>query len=388
MQPIRPQSKAHELCTQLTALAHRIGPGGKFPTVAQLCRALEVSPTTLNGALGVLEVQQIISRRRGSGIFVSKELIQIIQTRLVSLICDPTYVSGANHSPFWDMLLENVKQRAEVGHEELEMHFARLGSEHTPEAILNEGLLAELQSGRVSGVLSVGLSQACVQWIEALGVPIVAYAGPAKYTVEHDGNVALRLGIAELARANCRHIGFWGVVQPNVSLPRVKGTLSLQKEQGFREALSQAGLTFEPLLFRLNRHLLRGKSETDAFGVTTLSRQEQGYQTALEVFGAPRETWPEGLFIDDDLMTAGALAALHRLGVVPGRDVAIASIANRESPILLGHEAELFLIEYDPREFVEAMFSRLEDLMDGKPTPEGAISIVPRLHPAVLPVSH
>ena len=381
MQPVKPQTKAHDLCEQLTGLAYRLGPGSKLPTVVQLCATLEVSPTTLNGALGVLEFQGVIERRRGLGIFVSKGLAARPETLRLVLICSVEYVGGAHHSPFWDRLIAAVRERAEAGQEGLELHLTRVNGGTPPQSALNPGLAADLMAGRVHGVLGVGLPVAVAQWIDDLGVPLVTFAGPARMCVGQDVQLATRLAVTELARRGCERLGWWGYVLPKVPTLRDCGPGSSigEARRQWGELLTANGLTFEAGLFRHNRQLLQPDEKDAAWGVTALSQGEQGLQTALDVFGGNRETWPDGLFIGDDLMTSGALVALDRLGVRPGIDVQLATTGNRDTPTLLGREASLILIEFDPNEIVEMMFARLEGAIHQQDPSPGLTIVQPYL---------
>ena len=122
------------------------------------------------------------------------------------------------------------------------------------------------------------------------------------------------------------------------------------------------------------RHASRQDGDTD---------QEQGFALSHKVFGpASPEEQPNGIVLSNDLLAHGALTALVKLGVRPGRDVQIATHANVGSPVLLGHE-DILLIENDPEELAAAMFNLLEGLMSGDLSPSQgvAISLAPRLRP-------
>lgn len=56
--------------------------------------------------------------------------------------------------------------------------------------------------------------------------------------------------------------------------------------------------------------------------------------------------------------------AFDNLGVVPGRDIAVACYANAGSPVLLGWHNRVYRLEYDVAALVERLFKTLESLMD------------------------
>jgi len=93
----------------------------------------------------------------------------------------------------------------------------------------------------------------------------------------------------------------------------------------------------------------------------------QGFEWAMQWFGADSEpaTRPDGVISTDDMLAQGILMALHRLGITPGRGVQIATHSNRDSPVLLGWQDQIFRIEYDPGEIVQLLFETLEILMSG-----------------------
>jgi DNA-binding LacI/PurR family transcriptional regulator len=59
--------------------------------------------------------------------------------------------------------------------------------------------------------------------------------------------------------------------------------------------------------------------------ITTECKQEQGYRIAMEVFSSARKSFPDGIVINDDLMTRRSLTALAKLRLRAGRDVKIAT---------------------------------------------------------------
>ena len=65
-------------------------------------------------------------------------------------------------------------------------------------------------------------------------------------------------------------------------------------------------------------------------------------------------------------MAHSALQAMRRMGVELGKDVTVVSQANAGSPVLDDDRNEITLLEFEPREVVEAMFDHLERLMGGE----------------------
>ena len=356
------------LCHQLYELANGLGPDAKLPTVVQLRDSMDVSMATLNSALKELESHNVIYRKHGVGIYVSPELNQ----NSVCLVCDSTFMSSANHSPFWDILIEQARQRATTHNENFELHFSHPnGALNAP---LQRGLSREIEAGQVDGIIGVGFQSKAVEWIEAQGVPFVSIFGSGQYRLNLDQGSVFRMGIKHLQQNGCRRVGLWMPVPPNRPRDTEWWVPHAANGNQFLALTDEAGLQSHPELIRLSLHYLPTPG-----GLTTASHQEQGFQTATEVFSSPRQEWPDGLVISDDMMTQGALVAMRELRVRPGIDVKIASHANRGSPALIGLEKDLTLLEFDPAEIVNTAFSMLEDLMSGRKPTRDNVFLLPHM---------
>jgi DNA-binding LacI/PurR family transcriptional regulator/DNA-binding transcriptional regulator YhcF (GntR family) len=365
--------------SQLETMARKLGPGAKLPTVVELRACLSVSLGTLDAALRAAEENGLIQRRHGSGIWVSPRL-----QSSVCLICAPSFLATAGTSPFWQMLVEHTRRRAEQDERAFAFHFAAEEPgvlEATPSNSeptgLHRGLADDIRSGAVSGAIAVGLADDTTGWIEAHRVPVVSFAGSGSVTAAIDSDEVVRQGVRALAEAGCRRIGLWGPVAPH----RAAGPVDHARAV-WRSALAERGLESDESWVRLNSHLLDNPRR-----LTSISQQEQGLMTAQEVFGSDahgsgdHSHLPDGLVITDDMMTRGALTGLRKAGVNVGLregDLRIATHSNRDSPVLLGREADLWRLELDPGELANAIFSALERLMRGEDV-SSQICIGPRL---------
>lgn len=371
------QTKFQEVCGRLTDMAHQLGPDAKLPTVLQLRDRLGVSIATLNSVLTELETQRVVRRRHGVGIYVAPNITQ----HRVALICDPSFFRVAGTSPFWGLLVEKVRQRAEAEREAFSFHFGLettdRGAEPSGETapLLPDGMIEDLQSGRIDAVLGVGLPEGTADWIERQNIPFVSFAGPGRYIFGLDSDEIIRMGVAHLCENGCRKIGYWAAISPHryVSPPAESAAVEL-----FRQVLTANGRAFDPDLVWDNQHLV-----PDGGGMHTLSHQEQGYHAAMEAFGSHTNPsdWPDAIFSADDMATQGLLTALQRLGIQAGEDIKIATHSNTGSPALLGWEDRLTRLEVDPAEIVAGMFDTVEDLLRGKVPAKAYVRVKPRLRP-------
>lgn len=365
--------KFQAVCSHLTDLAHRLGPGVKLPTVAQMRDQMGVSIATLNTALGELEAQRIIYRKHGVGIFVSERL----NHKSICLICDPSFFQAAGTSPFWNMLIERSRLRAEAHNEDFSYHFAlpRSGSGIGAEprvSPLHEGLVREIKAGCVDGILGIGLSEGDADWLEAQRVPFVAFAGPGRYMVQLASQEMIEAGVENLAQQGCRRAALWSPVAPH--RPGGPSTEPTEASRWFKESLERQGLPFEGGLVEENHHIFRPDGEPHA-----VTHQEQGFETASRVFGDRKIEPPDGILCTDDMMMVGALNAFRRLNIEPGKDVRIVTHGNVGSPVLMGWEEHLSVVANDPDEVVQNMFSLLETLMAGQTPTERVVRVHPRL---------
>lgn len=358
-------TKTQALSAHLTEMAHKLGPGAKLPTMQQLSIDLGISVMTLNRALSELEAQNIIVRRQGSGTYVNDK----IGIKTVGLVYDRQLI-GASASPFGELLLREAGRRAHEHGEKFSLYL----SEPSPSGLpVHDDLSEDVQDRKVSGMLVMSSQKAAIKWLLKQKLPIVSlsYQPQTPYHVRIFHAQTAYLGALELAKRGAKKIALW--LPAGVGIGRTSDSNSFEELDYFIRALKESGLTYDESrvynLENLTDELRQGHSN-----------QEQGLNAAYEVFAEDNKAnWPDGVVILDDMMTRGALTALSQIGVVPGRDVQIASHTNKGSQTLFGYDKSLAILEIDPAEVAAAMFELLETLMRGE-TPENAvISIAPVL---------
>ncbi|MBC7808820.1 MAG: LacI family DNA-binding transcriptional regulator [Akkermansiaceae bacterium] len=353
--PPKTPSKVDATYGQLLNLAHRLGPHAKMPTVRALRGEMNVSQATLDSALSLLEGQNVLVRRQGSGVYVSHRLRQ----RNIALVCDPDFFFAFGTSPFWSLLVDQIRKIADDSEANLSLHFllpwkdADLLRPVDPSP-LHPSLREDIATGRVHGVLGIGAPHPVTRWIEARNVPVVAYAGPARYMLGHSETVLVQRGVAELARQGCRRIEIWfhtesvnshGVVLRHESLYEV-----------YRGAMLAHDLSPLPA---------QRQSSTEGNG---MAGPEEGFRRALHRFGprTPVSGRPDAILSTNDILTQGILMALYRLGIMPDTDVKIATHANAGSGVLLGWNHQITRLEYDLTQLVRLLFETLDALIGGE----------------------
>ena len=401
---LKHSTKTQALTAHLLEMVSKMASESKLPTMQKLCDQTGVSAMTMHRALSELEAQGIVIRRQGSGTYVAPRLAQ--NEKPVALIYDrDVFEPGA--SPFGGLLIEAARRWAREHKRAWRFGLAIPSGGGVP---VQDDLASALQDNAIGGIIFVGESNpGALKWLHRFKTPLVAlsYTPITPFRVKIDHAEAVRLGVEALVAQGCRDLALW--IPHGVGIGRTGRARSFPELDAFKQALKKHGMPFRPeqvwQLDQLSDQVPPRASE---------SNQEQGLRAVREVFGA-RETaqnanrvaaarmsthaagatdsgaksrngvahgapvFPDGVVIDDDMMTRGALTTLGKLGLRVGRDIRIATHTNRGSTVLAGHEDELTLIEVDPAEIAEALFSLLETLGENQTPEQPVIEIKPHL---------
>ena len=365
----RPALQVQRTVTALRKMAMEHGPGAKLPTADSLCLQLHVSRTTLNEVLNILELQNVLYRRQGSGIFVSPHL----HRKSICILLSSYLFLSSNTSPFWGMLwgyfAEEAQRRSHYKDEYCSFH--QVISLTPEERTLPEDVARMIATGQIHGVLAVGTSVNINDWIVSQRVPCVVYAG---YTnsgciVTWPIESQVHRAISQLVAQGCRRIGLWTGVQLDENNQPVS-SMHPDILNCFTDILASFDCAYEPQFAR-SWYPLTPRESTP---IPTM--QDQGYQIAMDVFQQKTENRPDGVFILDETLAVGALTALHRLGIRIGKDIHIVSHATRGSQTLYSFRDEIQVVELDPVQLVRTMFDVLDQLMANQ-TPPAHITRLP-----------
>jgi DNA-binding LacI/PurR family transcriptional regulator len=258
----------------------------------------------------------VIYRRQGSGTYVAPRAASAETKPTIGLVYDRD-VFGAGMSTFSGLLIEAARQRAEAQDERFSFYLAMQSAAGLP---VHDDLVEALHEERLNGLLFVGeQNPQAVRWLLDHDVPLVAlaYTPIAPFRVKIDHAHAVRLGVRALAEQGCRRIGLW--IPHGVGLGRTGRQKSFPEMDAFKQALKRHGLTYNPeWVWQLD-------SLTDEVPVDAEPSQNRVCELCREVFGkkanASTGDSPDGLIIDDDMMTRGALAAFDKLGIRAGSDI-------------------------------------------------------------------
>ena len=360
--PLNGKHKRDDVKAAVKRLALAAGPNGKLPTVRECCARLSVAKVTLDAALDDLEAQGVIRRKHGSGIYVTPRIAQ----KSIGLVFGHN-IFDASVSPFYALLMRRCRERAKSHGERFSFFIDPLPEEVGAGAPpVHPDLADAIAAEKLHGILLTARNSVAEEtWLRAQNLPVVSLgfvedSPPPVVTIDH--RELIRLGVAALSAQGCRRIGLITPYDRDAPVGRIMVRI-------FKDALRRR---------HLRLHDAWIWSQSAAPGRDGETRDERGARAFQSLFGGGPVT-PDGLIIADDMLTRGILVAARTAGVEVGRDVRIASHANKGSPVLEEWADRLTRIEVDPDEIVEAMFDLLEAFMAGRSKGATCISIKPTL---------
>ena len=345
LKPIASRKKVEAAQKALKDLALQLGAYNKMPTVREICKSLNISGVTAAHALALLGEQGVIVSRQGSGIYVSPRLYQ----KNIGLVFGSNpFAAGA--SPFCQLLVEGCQKRA-LSHNENFSYFLDIPQHLSPEPQPVHADLAEaLAKKRLDGIL-LAMRNSVEQetWLRQQGMPVVSFAGGVVKpyqpgTIGFDVEELTSLAVKSLVHRGCRQLALVSVRRADVP--------------AYEKAMQAMGLSLRSSQVINIQYLPSGQS-----------REQAGRQALEQILAAGP---CDGVVVTDDMFAVGVIAAARQQNLVVGRDILIATHANRGSVTLQPSEDFLIRVEVDPGEIVEAMFGFLEQLMTEKTEAHGA----------------
>lgn len=386
LQPVKGKDKVAQVKRQCLALAQRLGSGNKLPAIRDLCHDLQVTITTVDAALRSLETEGVVVRKHGSGVYVSPRLGQ----KTIGLVFSRHVFRDPTAQQFYDQLLDLCRQRAQSRQERFSLYVDLAASPARPtEDAAHWELLEDLQNRRLHGILRVcDLPADVLQCTRELNIPVAGLgtSGPRNdpLTIAIDWPELVRIGVESLAQQGCKTLGlitpfgFWRTPHsPSVTRHGVWN----DDIKAFANTLSRINLTSHP-------HLIWEYHPTpeECSGISEyITNEERGYHALKSLYTNRAVPRPDGILILDDTMTKGAISAMQSLDLQLGKDLHLATHANRGSSGLRGYRDRLTLLEIDVQAMVEQMFQILEGAWNGK-SPTGSVSLLkPILSTPVIP---
>ncbi len=341
---------AHLLRREIEA---KEGNGVRLDAVTALAARFETSVNTILEALGILERDGLVERRRGSGVYIRPQG----GLRIVGILVEH----------------DILHPRCSVYHtqvvRELRLFLARQGFQTNlyvgevpfgtadPERVTSQHFLSDLAARRLDGVavvcsrmlpdLTAALDRAQVPVVSDVEGPYCSHVGNGERMVAEGVRLLAAQGRRRLALMAWRSDGL---------------------ADAFGRAMAAAGLPLTP-----------GWVRDDLLP----EWPGAGWEEFREIWTAHAEK-PDGLLVTDDILFRDAMIAIRGAGVALPEQLAIVAHATRGADI--AYPESVTRLEIDPTEAAGLMGGALTRLLAGKPLPRERPLLPFRIIPATDPL--
>lgn len=321
--------------------------GERLPSESRLAAEHNVSVLTLREALSALAQEGLVTRRHGSGTYVSEPQRKVVGVLVEIDIADP------RTSPFYLRVAQHMQARFRDEGYPVRLYAGHIPPDNVePTGLTATELLDDLQRNRLAGVICV-CPPGDESWVEALdkaSVPLVCTCPNYRYQVSHPVEELIDIGIAYLAEAGRQRIAVAGWMNPGHA---AEGGWASRCAAKIREA----GLEVRPEWLRFDLHP---------------ASQGAGWEQMRDIW-TTRDEHPDGLLVTDDLLFADAAMAILELDIAVPEELLVITHANRG--LTANPPFPVARIEADPDLIASRAESMMLRLLSGQPVDEPAVSI-------------
>ncbi len=297
----------------------KLNHGQRLPTTADFAKTFNVTVQTAQQSLSTLMEKGLLKRSPRLGTFINSSPI----SKNIAVVFG---YNPLEHPSFYYRQL--LKYFGEIGDEaglNISCHFALGGRNFESKSRM---LREDARNGRYAFIIPVAGNVELMAWIESQkDVPWI-------WQPEFDVQSMVHDGISYLLKKGFKKITF---VSQCVSVKNERGNTAGLEYQGAWNAFAERGLTIPGDMFKY-----WGKTVDD------------GYTHVKELM-SDKNTRPEALFINHDLLTKGALKGLNEMGLKLPGDVALLTHANKGD--VFESKIPLTMLEIDPYEVAFSMIN-------------------------------
>ncbi len=296
-----------------------VGHNQQLKPELEICRETNLSRTTVRRAIADLVEEGLLVRFRGRGTFVNISRTSSQKKLLALLVCQHSHVSGA-----YDLLIGGARDAASRHGYQLLL----ANSHNEAESGIEQAM--RLNEHRVAGTIVVPLQTPTPDQSTAMVLRALRQAGQKVVLVDEDSADAEISSVSsqnrEATEALTRHL--IGLGHRRIAfLTSTRTEVVGEREEGFRQAMTEAGLPVPPEYFL----------EVAGRDPSLQGRQE------IDVFMAMRKP-PEAIVCLHDLIALNALTRCAERGWRVPQDVAIVGFddlpqaANSVPPLTSVHQ--------------------------------------------------
>lgn len=326
--------------------------GQPLPSISALKTEYDMCQGTVTRVLRELQADGLVEARNGSGVYATGRVhLKTIAIRIGFDVLAPQ--AGV----FPGLLLKGLETAVGQFEDVQYRHYFASGTGVLwPERICT--LEQDVRRHLVDGVITLGVLGGEFGDLQA---PVVAaLVAPPGITCHVNLDIEALIGraMAALKARDCRRAALLGQAYGTQFQPDdyryATARLAQQRIDFFRNEARRLGLATRP-------EWLCGVEET---GVDQLvPSSARAFTAGWQAFAEK----PDALICLDDYMATGAIQAMRQLGVEPGRDIQVATHANRGSNVLDG--LPVMAIEFDPAEIARTLVETVHKLIDGERVP-------------------
>jgi len=320
-------------------LSGEVGQDQQLKPEMEICKESNLSRTTGRKAIADLVDEGLLVRYRGRGTFVNIRRTPTQKKRLAMLACQPSNVSGA-----YSLVFEGAQAAAaRLGYELL-----LANTQNDTDAAMNQAI--SLNELRVAGTIVVPLQSVSPNYSTGLIINALRQAGQKVVLVDEnspdDSIVRISSQNREAMKVLTQHLIGQGYKRI-AFLTSTRTEAVIEREEGFMEAMQEAGLEVPPEYF---------------LQVAGRDPARQGTQE-IDVFRAMRHP-PEAIVCLHDLIALNAMKRCAERGWRVPEDVAI--VGFDDLPQSSMSQPALTSVHQPLRRCGERALELLVELLEGK----------------------
>ena len=310
--------------------------GAALPTIVSIKKQFKVSQPTVERAIQDLRAEGLVTSRRGSGIYVTEQA-KVIHAGVVF----DADILDVEFGDFYRVLVRSLQLFSGDASIMLRHYITELLEDKEHDRY--SAVVHDVSNHRLDALIVLA-----AYWRRPLNttLPVIGfgYLPQTTHRVHLDQAATVRQGLEALVGQGRRRIAF------------LETTIAPRREserRALRKTASALGVTIRPEWIQ------------PVGGYVASEAIQSGAQAIKAIWAAPGEK-PDGLVCVDEYATRGVLNAAPELGIVPGKELKIASHASKGATVLA--EAPVTRIEFDPADVGRSMISLIGKITEGKPT--------------------